>query len=350
MRSSTSSSDQHLEQVEAPAGDWARAVLLAAIVAGATLLAIELTWITLGHRPNLRDDPQVWALERGRALGERPRDRIALLGSSRLQLAVDTRRLAALEPERGVAMLAIDGRGPAAALLDLAADPGFHGIAVVELLPEDLEPARLAGQQPWVDAYRRGQPLERRLERWLQARVQGSLTFANPSLRLPLVADALISRGAPPRPYHIRTWPDRARAGDFARADLVRARAARFARDSQRYAELGLSAPEAWLGQALALDAAAQRIVARGGAVAFLRMPVDAERAAFDEQRYPSADYWDRFAAAARAPTIDAWRDPAAAFATPDASHIDQRDRPAFTEWLHRRLAAAGAFAAEAGR
>jgi len=339
-----------LEQVEAPPGDWLRAVLLAVIAAGATLLALELFWMTLGHRPNLRDDPQVWTLERGRVEGGAPRESIALLGSSRIQLAVDTRQLARLEPGRTVAMLAIDGRGPAATLLDLADDPAFRGIAVVELLPEDFEPARLASQQPWVDAWHREPELERRVERWLQARVQGAFVFANPNLRLPSVAASLLAHGALPAPYHIRTWPDRSRAGDFARVDLSRARAARFARDQQRFAELGVSPPPVWLERALVLDAAAQRIVERGGAVVFLRMPVDGQRQEFDEHFYPSAAYWDRFAAAAQTPVIDAWRDPGAGFVTPDASHIDQRDRPAFTAWLHARLGQAGAFAAGRGR
>lgn len=351
MRSSTSSSDAGaLEQVLAPPGDWARALLLALIGAMSALLVLELAWTALGHRPNVRDDAALWALERARADGAAPRDRIAILGSSRAQLGVDTRRLAELEPGREAVMLAMDGRGPVAALFDLADDEGFTGVAVVELLPEDLEPGRWDGQRDWVEAARRGASLERRVERWIEARVQGAFAFANPNLRLPRVAQSLAARGAPPAPYHIRTWPDRARAGDFARVDLAQARAARFARDAQRFRELGISAPPAWLAAAERLDEAAARIAARGGAVVFLRMPVDAERQAFDERFYPSADYWSAFAARAQAPVIDAWADPDAAFLTPDASHLDQRDRGAFTAWLHRRLLEAGVLATGSAR
>ena len=328
-----------MEHIRAPSGPWRELLTAAVAIALGTLLLVELGWRALDHAPNMSDDARAWVVERSKVYGARPRDRIVVLGASRVQLAVDTRFLRQAFPGHGVVQLAIDGRSPVAAFLDLAADERFDGVAVLDLLPDDLEPARAGMQQPYVDAFHRGLQLERRLERQLEMQVQGRLVLANPNLRLPRVLESLAGDGRLPPPYHVVTYPDRARAGRYELVDVAAMRGGRFARDAQRYAALERSAPAVWLARALALAAAAERIEARGGAVLILKLPVDAERAAFDERWYPRAQYWDAFVAASPVKVIDGSDEPELAWVpTPDASHIDARDRQAFTIGLARIL------------
>lgn len=328
-----------MEHVLAPAGRWRGHLLLALVAAALALTGAELGWRALGHSPNMHDDPAAWAVRRAMVYGEAPRDRLVFLGASRIQLAIDTGALRDALPGVGVEQLAVEGRSPIAAFLDLAADERFDGVVVLDLLPDDLEPERAAMQQPYVDAFRRGQQLERRIERRIEMEVQGRLALANPRLRLPKVFESLVRSGSLPAPYQLITHPDRSREGRFDPADVPELRRVRFARDATRYAQLARSAPEAWLERALAISAAAARIEARGGAVLVLKMPVDDERAAFDERWYPRAEYWDRFAARSAVRVIDGRDEPElGAFATPDSSHLDARDRSAFSLALARLL------------
>lgn len=321
-----------MEHVLAPAGAWRGHLALALALAAVVLVGLELGWRALGHSPNMHDDPAAWAVRRAMVYGDHPRSHLVLLGASRIQLAIDTGALRRSLPTTGVEQLAVEGRGAVAALMDLAADERFDGVVVLDLLPEDLEPSRLAQQQGYVDAYRKGQQLERRLERRIEMEVQGRLALANPKLRLPRVLESLWQTGALPVPYALITHPDRSREGHFDPADMPAWRQQRFARDAARHAKAPPSAPDAWLERALAVSAAAARIEARGGAVLILKMPVDDERAAFEERYYPRAQYWDRFAAQSTVKVIDGRDEPLlSAFATPDSSHIDARDRTAFT-------------------
>lgn len=328
-----------MEHAHAPAGPWREALLLAVALALAVLVPLELYWRAVGHLPTVTDDVELWTVERGRVHGAVPRDRIVLLGTSRIQLAVDPALLDALFPAQRSVMLALDGRSPVATLLDLAADPAFDGVVVCDLGPLDLERRNHGQQAGYVAAFHRGLQLERRLERRLEARLQGRLAVVGADVRLPRVIASLVAEGGLPGPYYAVTYPDRSRSGRFGIIDAAAARAERLRTDGQRYAAVERSPPEDWLALALAVDAAAQRIAARGGEVMFLRMPVDAARAAFDDGRYPSALYWERFATAARSRVIDGRREPGLAqFPTPDGTHIDGADRAPFTIELARIL------------
>ena len=343
MRSSTSSS----EHVLAPQGPWRELLTAAVACALLVLTGMELGWRALDHEPSMHDDPSAWSVRRAQVYGAAPRDRLVFLGSSRIQLAIDTRTLRQAFPGLGVEQLAVEGRSPVAAFLDLAADERFHGVVVLDLLPDDLEPARHDQQQGYVDAFRAGPPLERRLERRIEMELQGRLVLASPELRIPLVLGSLVSDGALPLPYQVTTYPDRSRADRFDFADAAGQRRKRMARDEANFSAAPRSSPEAWLQVAAQLTAAGERIAARGGAVLVFRMPVDDERAAFEERWYPRAQYWGTFAAASsskRTVKVLDGRDVVdlAGVPTPDGSHIDARDRQEFTLRLARLLVREG--------
>jgi hypothetical protein len=339
-----------MQHVHAPAGPWRE--LLTAAAAGALLLLIgaESGWRALDHEPSMRDDPAAWSVRRAQVYGAAPRDRLVFLGSSRIQLAIDTGLLRQAFPGLGVEQLAVEGRSPVAAFLDLAADARFDGVVVLELQPDDLEPTRAGQQQGYVDFFRAGQPLERRIERRIEMELQGRLVFASPELRLPRVLESLLRHGALPLPYQVTTYPDRSRADRFEFADAAGQRRKRMARDAEDYAKDPPSSAADWQARALRLAQAGERIAARGGAVLVFRMPVDDDRAAFEERWYPRAQYWSGFAAASRVKVIDG-RDVVelAGVPTPDGSHIDARDRQEFTLRLARLLLREGLLPAPGG-
>ncbi|MGH8482027.1 MAG: hypothetical protein ACRES8_06170, partial [Nevskiaceae bacterium] len=81
--------------------------------------------------------------------------------------------------------------------------------------------------------------------------------------------------------------------------------------------------------------AQARAIRARGGRVAFVVLPKSGLVRMLEERRYPRAQFWDRFVALAEAPSVHfedvpAWR----GLECPDGSHLDLRQRAAFTEGL----------------
>ena len=343
-----------MEHVHAPRGPWRETLTAAVASALLLLIGMELGWRALDHEPSMNDDAAAWSVRRAQVYGEQPRDRLAFLGSSRIQLAIDTRTLRQAFPALGIEQLAVEGRSPVAAFLDLAADERFHGVVVLDLQPDDLEPAQLGQQQGYVDAFRAGQALERRIERRIEMELQGRLVFASPELRLPRVLESLLGHGAPPQPYQVTTYPDRSRADRFQFADVAGQRRKRMARDEASFSSAARSRPDEWLQRALELSAAGERIAARGGAVLVFRMPVDDERAAFEERWYPRAQYWGAFAAVASSKStvkvIDG-RDEVelAGVPTPDGSHIDARDRQEFTLRLARLLLREGLLAAPGG-
>jgi hypothetical protein len=90
-------------------------------------------------------------------------------------------------------------------------------------------------------------------------------------------------------------------------------------------------------GRSLAAQAAALR--ARGGKAYFVVLPKSGHIKAMDDQRYPRALFWDRFAALSQAPALH-FEDVAGLreLKCPDGSHLDYRDRARFTAALVEAL------------
>ena len=84
------------------------------------------------------------------------------------------------------------------------------------------------------------------------------------------------------------------------------------------------------------LISAADLIGQRGGEVIFVALPVCGERARIEEERYPRADYWDRFVASSSHRTIHVDDEPS--LTEPecyDGSHMDIADARVFTRDLY---------------
>jgi hypothetical protein len=167
--------------------------------------------------------------------------------------------------------------------------------------------------------------------------------------------DAWIFQLLDPRasPQYLITLPDRSRLADYARVDREFFYAYRAAReagfDVPRDPRVDWKAIEQQLKRVVArlrpadetvydsrareVERAVRAILARGGRVILLRMPTSGLVLEAEQKRWPRALFWDRVAASTRARTVHFEDWPGLnGFTCPDGSHLDYRDRSAFTE------------------
>jgi hypothetical protein len=335
--SSTSSSERTAPTVPSrpvPGGAWARTWLATAALALVAVVGIELAMRARGYRPSVKDDEYAWAWQRARASNGSPHT-LAIVGTSRIHLAFAPAAFARALPGWTSVELAIDGTQPAAALVDLAQDPGFRGVVLVDTLESGIAPENLISQRAYVAAYhRRWRAPGAMIERWIATQVEARLAIlSDTGVRIAATG------GSPP---YVATFPDRSQFADYALTDVGRRR--------RKLVERLAPAPpptqreaDAWLAGALQMEPYIAQIQARGGAVVYLRMPTCDERWAADQQTEPRVLYWDRLAARTRAVAIHFADHPSLRdFECPDTSHIASRDGPRFTAALIDILAARG--------
>lgn len=337
MPSSTSSFERTV-----PGGRWGATWLAASIVVVAAVIASELFVRAHGYQPSIKDDEYNWALQRAR-VADGSRQTVAVLGTSRILLAFSGAAFEDVLPDWRFVQLAIDGGAAIGTLRDLAADPAFRGIALVDVHEQHFYRSRWSTAERYVGAYHHrhravGAMLERRLATAVQERLALLTTRGIHTLA------ALYRQGRWPPPPYVVTHADRTQYADFSLTDLARHRRIRI-EDIESW-NSATHDPERWLADALAVEPAVAAIQARGGNVVYVRMPTCDERWEFDEQTTPKAQFWDRLAARTHAITIHFKDYPElAGFECPDTSHIDSKDGPAFTRALLRILRARGAFA-----
>lgn len=290
-----------------------------------------------GHLPTVRDDLELWALERARV--DRPgKDAIAILGTSRILYGLDPDVLARALPGKVPVMLAVNGAYPLAALSDLARDVRFTGSVLVDIDARGLSRYYRDMQQPQVRRFMTGVGPSAALHRRILSQWQAKTLLADADLGLVPTLTRLIFNAAPPQPRHATIAPNRAGQLDFQHPNTnVAAMAANFAAGVLAdYSEHPPPTPDQWLAE---LDDVVQdiRVIrARGGRVLFFCSATSGAHLEADQKGYPRAQYWDRFAREIAEPNgahaIYALDIPAiAALQLPDSSHIDQRDRAAFT-------------------
>ena len=335
MPSSISSSD-------APAAvrsqRWMLAWLLALVAAAALVGAVEWHWRALGYRPNIRDSAQLWSIERDRAYAG-DKTPLLLLGASRIEFAIDMKLLKDLLPRYQPVMLAQNAHYPLAALRDLADDARFHGVVLCDLEAGGLYKMYTQMQQPLVDYYHKQWAPSWHLHRVLLTHWQHNAVVADPDLGLVAGALRLIDGSAPPRPDYFRFHADRSGDIDYTFTDPAAARkhfGEVLANSSELHAAV---APEQWRADLAPVYEWTRRIQARGGKVIFYQSPTGPTLQKIEAIRHPKALYWDRFVADSPAPVLDAMDDPALSkFELPDDSHLDYRQKPAYTRALVEAL------------
>jgi hypothetical protein len=318
-----------------PAGPWGATWLAAAAITLVAVAAIELAMRARGYRPSVKDDEYAWAWQRARVSDASPHT-VAILGTSRIHLAFSPSAFADALPGWTAVQLAIDGTQPAGALVDLAADPDFRGVAIVDTLESGIVAENRNSQRAYITAYhRRWRAPGAMAERWLATPVQSHLAILSDTLL------HILATGAAP-PY-VATFPDRTQFADYALTDVAERR-------KKLLDRLAPTPPtpqqaDAWLASVLEMEPSIAAIQARGGQVVYLRMPTCDERWATDQITEPRPLYWNRLAARTRAIAIHFADFPSLRdFQCPDTSHIASRDGPRFTRAVIDLLADRGVF------
>lgn len=322
-----------------PGGPWLRTWLGALLLIALGLGGLE--WHMRRHRyqPSVKDDVYAWAWQRARVSDGSPRT-VAILGASRIHLAFSPSAFAAALPGWKAVQLAIDGSAPIGSLRDLAADPDFRGVALVDILEHGFARENWHLQDAYLHAYRdRWQAPGAMAERWLATRVQSQLALLSDT-----GVHAIHSLWREPR--YVTTFPDRMQFADYALTDVAARRQFQLDKLREPFVRPDQGAADRWLASALAVELAVAQIQARGGKVVYLRMPTCDERWAVDQEQEPRASYWNRLAAVTHATAIHfddyaTLRD----FACPDTSHIASKDGPRFTRALIDILVARGVIA-----
>ena len=317
-----------------PRRHWLIAWLFALVSAATLVGAVEWHWRALGQRPNVRDSAQLWSLQRDRVYAT---DKIplAILGASRIEFALDMPLLKQLLPGYRPVMLAQNAHDPLAVLRDLAEDERFHGVVLCDLESSGLYKMYTDMQQPLVDYRRRQWSPSWRVHRLLLSLWQAHAVVANPDLGVVAAALRALGDAARPQPEYFTFHADRSGDIDYTRTDVAAARRhfSELAADPEHLR--ALVEPQQWFADLADVYAWTRCIQARGGEVIFYQSPTGKALHAAELQVHPPELYWRRFAANASAPVIDAADVPALrAFNEPDESHLDFRDKPAYTRAL----------------
>ncbi len=316
---------------------WGATWLVALGIVVVAAISLELFVRGRGYQPSVKDDEYGWAWQRGRADG--PPHVMAVLGASRIQLGFSAEAFHEVLPDWRAVQLAIDGTQPAGSLRDLAEDPEFRGIALVETTEDGFFAANRDRQDAPIAAFhRRWRAPGAMAERWLATEVQSHVALVSAG-GLRTLASLAGGHGWPKPPYVV-THADRTQFADFALADLA-------AQRKRQIARIGTPVEadaDAWLADAMGEEPLIDAIVARGGKVVYLRMPTCDERWAADEIATPKAKFWDRLVARTHAIAVHFRDEPTLRdFPCPDMSHIASKDGPRFTRALLAILVARGA-------
>jgi hypothetical protein len=305
---------------------------------GTLLAAWEASWRLNGHAPSVHAVDESWLLAFDR-IGP---DSTVVLGTSRIQAALDPASWAAQTGTAAPVLLALPGNSPLPLLERLARDATFHGLVLIDLLPmyvfdaTDTNEVRGARLLEEYDAAKKNP--SRWTEAWLAVHVGGSLVLRDPRLQpLELVKQVRLGQ-----------WPDPTgatmRADRFAPVDFTSLRRERpwspvegfKGWEYETASTVGTPADEARVAELLVrLEEPIARLQARGVRVVAVYLPACGKRAEIEERRWPRARYWDRFAASTSARAVhlgDVEGFPR--FDCYDGSHIDVSDSPAFTRAL----------------
>jgi hypothetical protein len=317
---------------------WGLALALALLLLGSW----EAGWRLYGFVPSVEDDWGIWASRRRRV--EDAPGRVALVGASRIQLGIDPKRFRR-ESGHEAAMLAIDGNAPRPVLADLAEDPGFNGSVLVGYVPLFFADTQRYEEQAhkWLRKYQR-QTWSSRIETRLRIWTQENFVFRYPGLAPARIREHL-AEGTKPRRIYAPMRTDRYRAFDQGTIDVDALREARARRERRRRQEARPLSPDAFDARLKTLSLLVRKFQAKGGRVAFVRMPSVGVVRRVEAAVWPRRSYWDRLANRISVPFIHFEDYPQlSGFDCPDGSHLAAADAQKFTAALVEILKKKGFF------
>lgn len=340
MPSSISNSESRFAQDRIPPNAQPTVWCLALLLTGVLLSAGETGWRWAGHRPSVVDSLQLWSYHRSRASWNDPQT-LVLCGASRSLLGFSTRAFGRRHPDWKVVHLAVDGREPLATLQDLASDPWFRGLVLLEVHESAIGYGQGQDEQVEFNHHRTG--WTNTIECVCCAAIQNQLVAVHPTLNPKRLLSGWCNDRFP-APSYRQGYFDRSVDADYQRLDWESHREWRLKRVRMSYQRWGAPTPADWRQKARGLVAAAETIAQRGGQVVFVRYPTSGEYWDLDCKHYPRSQYWDRLVldhglAAVHFQDLPRSR----SLECPDASHLDCRDKDIFTNELVDALERIGA-------
>ncbi len=172
MRSSTSSSNDRL-----PRGGWGRTWTVTALLVVIPLAIWEVWWRAHGFLPEVVAVDESWIL----AMDKVPRATAVVLGTSRIQAALDPDAFRREVGGAPIVNLALPGTSPIQVLEYLADSTRYAGLVIVEILPfyvfdADQSGSRLTARL--IDRYARDRVSPGRLtENWLSVHLLQHIVF-----------------------------------------------------------------------------------------------------------------------------------------------------------------------------
>ncbi|MCE9594783.1 MAG: hypothetical protein K8S98_11380 [Planctomycetes bacterium] len=311
--------------------------MVALLLLAGALAAWEGWWRVRGYQPSIEADDDAWILQFDRV----EPDSTIVVGTSRIQAALDPETWVASMHSEPPIMLQLPGGSPLPLLERLAEEGEFHGLVLFDFLPMfvfDVSGTSEKHLLALLDLYdvARTSPA-RRTEALFAVHVGGRLVFRNSQLMLTQLLRAALKQDLPNPGVSIRR-PGRFGPVSFKRMDpfpkwdpvegfggkyLVAESTGRAANEAETVALLAR------------LESCISKLQAKGARVIAMSIPSCGERARIEERRFPTAQYWDRFVATTSATTVKLDAVPGwPRFDCYDGSHIDSSDSPQFTRFL----------------
>ncbi len=329
---------------EIPDRPWGR-IALSALVLTVVLMGLwEALWRYEGYRAgDIKDSNAGWAEQRRRAEG----GATVLIGSSRNLYDIDLgtwQRTTGLRPVQ----LSLPGTSPRFVLDDLAKDPKFHGMVIADVVPNNFF-NDFAGRGAAVLPYFKHETPSQRVGRYLSIPPEELFAYIDDQTRPKDLWRRLTLPTRPGQkpafvdPYKVGALdPDRnAKLWDRVLTDdAYRVRAIAIWR---RIFTQRPGAPPPDTRKVIAEVAAnVAKIRARGGNVVFLAHPQAGFLAAFEDKDFPRDRFWDPLIAQTHTIGIRYDEHPQLqGFRLPELSHLDPRERVAYTVALAPLMEAA---------
>jgi hypothetical protein len=339
---------------------WRGITVVVVLVVIASTTAWEAYCRSIGYRPTLNDNEDLWALQRRKVTPES----IVIVGDSRGWFDLDLDELQKGLGRRPV-QLAMGGGCAYPVLADLAQDETFHGTIICSVVPrlffappgtppmERGEKAvrRFHAQTP---AQRASQYLAMPLEEHVAFLKQEDLTLDDLLKRLPIPnrPGALVPPRLPPyfgtidRERHARMIEECARPGSELAKQIQQMWIPLFTPPppptyipKEQFMAKMMEAIEDRFRDTIA---AIEKIRARGGKIVFVRLPHSGGLKALEDRNSPRARTWDPLLKRTGAPGIYYSDFPElAGFNCPEWSHLSAGDSEEFTRRLVPHLRAA---------
>ncbi len=324
----------------APGKAPGKILVVALACAGLLLGGIELHLRGSQGHPSVPLSKSRYAANLEQGLGNTDPRTTLLLGASRMRSGFSSRAFDEHTDHAPLYYLATAGESPLALLFYLAELTDFSGKLIVSLTAGYLSGNARMDQQYIIDYFENEWNWNQKLNYFLGDQIASNFVFHQENYSVANVAKAALTLiKFPTVPY----WRRNASNGEsFYNFSLVRDHRTRLEPSRFLPSVTEVNDP-VWEKNLSRLERAVSRLRDRGGQVALVRFPTSGNWWAIDQKNWPRFRYWDRIASAVGPSAVhfldvEGMRQ----FKLPDSSHIDLRDKDAFTQTLLDALESRG--------